>query len=153
MIQDIFKEKIAEQRLIEQEEAEKAKKRKQELAAVLKKAEKDIEELLEKAPPSAFKIPSEAECAVVVQSLFKDESKGSFVKKYSVFTGYKKSYVVGPKDEYEKLENIGEIELQFEHVVNSIDFSGMFSDTATFYKVTTETGQLFFFIFNNSTAV
>ena len=42
MIQEIFKEKIAEQRLIEQEEAEKKKKRDLELADVLKKAEKDI---------------------------------------------------------------------------------------------------------------
>lgn len=152
MIKDIFKEKIADQRLIEQEEAEKKKKKKEELAAVLKKAEKDIENLLEKAPPSSFKIPEGAECAVVLQSLFKDESKGSYEKKYSVFTGYKKSYIAGPEDVYKKLENIGEINLRFEGVVNSVDFSGMFSDDATLYKEHSETGTLFFFIFKDSTA-
>ena len=151
MIQDIFKEKIADQRLFEQEEAEKKKKKEQELATVLKKAEKDIEELLKKASPSSFKIPAGAECAVVIQTLFNDESKGSFVKKYSVFTGYKKSYIAGPDDVYKKLDIIGEIELQFEGVEHSVDFSGMFSDVATFHKETSETGTLVFFIFKDST--
>ncbi len=152
MITDIFKEKIADQRLIEQEEAEKKKKKKEELAAVLKKAEKDIENLLEKAPPSSFKIPEGAACAVVVQSISNDESKGSFVKKYSVFTGYKKSYIAGPEDVYKKLDNIGEIELHFEGVEHSVDFSNMFSDDATIHKEHSETGTLFFFIFKDSTA-
>lgn len=152
MITDIFKEKIADQRLIEQEEAEKKKKKEQELAAVLKKAEKDIEDLLEKAPPSSFKIPEGAECAVVIQRISSDESKGSFIKKYPVFTGYKKSYIAGPDDVYRKLENIGEITLKFESVEHSVDFSKMFSDVAVLYKEASETGTLFFFIFNNSTA-
>ena len=152
MIQEIFKEKIAEQRLIEQEEAEKRKKKELELAAVLEKAEKDIEELLEKAPPSAFRIPEKAFCAVVLKSASSDESKGDFTKKYNVYTGYKKCYLCGPKDEYKKVEFIGEITLQFTFVANNVDFSNMFKDTATMYKINSETSTLFFFVFNDSEA-
>lgn len=152
MIQEIFKEKIAEQRLIEQEEAEKRKKKELELANVLAKAEKDIEKLLEEAPPSAFAIPEKTLCAVVLKSASSDESKGGFTKKYNVYTGYKQCYLCGPKDKYKKVEFIGEITLQFTSVVNSVDFSNMFKDTATMYKINSETSTLFFFVFNDSEA-
>ena len=151
MIQKIFKEKIAEQRLIEQEEAEKKKKRELELAEVLKKAEKDIEELLEKAPPSAFAIPEMAVCAIVLKSAYKDESKGDFTKKYSVYTGYKQ-YYLRHNDEYKKVEHIGEITLQFTFVVNNVDFSNLFKDTVTMYKDNSETNTSLFFVFNDCKA-
>ena len=151
MIKEIFKEKIAEQRLIEQEEAEKKQKRELELAEVLKKAEKDIEELLEKAPPSAFAIPENASCAIVLKSASNDESKGNFTKKYSVYTGYEQWYLRS-NDEYKKVEFIGEITLQFTFVVNNVDFSNLFKDTADMHKDNSETSTLLFFVFNDSVA-
>jgi len=152
MIQEIFKEKIAEQRLIEQEETEKKKKRELELANVLAKAEKDIEKLLEEAPPSAFAIPEKTLCAVVLKSASSDESKGDFTKKYNVYTGYKKCYLCGPKDEYKKVEFIGEITLQFTFVANNVDFSNLFKDIATMYKDNSETNTSLFFVFTDSEA-
>ena len=151
MIQEIFKEKIAEQRLIEQEEAEKKKKRDLELADVLKKAEKDIEEMLQKAPPSAFVIPEKAACAIVLKSASNDESKGNFTKKYSVYTGYEQRYLRS-NNEYKKVEFIGEITLQFTFVVNNVDFSNLFKDSATMHKEISETSTLFFFVFNDCLA-
>lgn len=151
MIQEIFKEKIAEQRLIEQEEAEKKKKRDLELAEVLKKAEKDIEEMLKNAPPSAFVIPEEATCAVVLKSTFNDESKGNFTKKYSVYTGYKKNYPIHDA-EYKTVESIDELTLQFTFVVNNVDFSNLFKDSATMHKEISETSTLLFFVFNDCLA-
>lgn len=150
MIQEIFKERIAEQRQAEQEEAEKARKKEMELSTVLKKAEKDIEDLLKKAPVSAFKIPKGAYCAVVIQ-LPLDENKGNFTKEYSVFTGYE-STCPGFDSEYVKLEYIGKITLQFESVVNAVNFSNLFKDTAVFYKYCSKSETLLYFIFRNSAA-
>lgn len=148
MIQKIFKEKIAEQRLIEQEEADKKKKRELELADVLKKAEKDIEELLAKAPPSAFAIPEKTFCAIVLKSA---SNKGDFTKEYHVYTGYKQCYLRS-NDEYKKVEHIGDITLQFTFVANTVDFSNLFKDTATMYKDNSETNTSLFFVFNDSVA-
>ena len=86
MIQEIFKERIAEQQQVEQEEAEKARKKEMELSAVLKKAEKDIENLLKNAPVSAFKIPKGTYCAVVIQ-LPLDEKKRKLHKRIFCFHG------------------------------------------------------------------
>lgn len=151
MIKEIFKERIAEQRQVEQEEAEKARKKEMELSAVLKKAEKDIEDLLKKAPVSAFKIPEGAACAVVIE-LPADENKGNFTKKYSVFTGYAKYYSGAAKTEYKKIEHIGDITLQFDSVVNAVDFSNMFKEVAGGYRDTSDTGTLLYFIFFDSEA-
>ena len=148
MIQEIFKERIAEQQQVEQEEAEKARKKEMELSAVLKKAEKDIENLLKNAPVSAFKIPKGAYCAVVIQ-LPLDEKKGNFTKEYSVFTGYEE-ICPGFDSAYVKLENIGKITLQFESVVNTVDFSSLFKDTAVFYKYSSASEELLYFIFRDS---
>lgn len=153
MIQEIFKKKIAEQRLIEQEEAEREKKRKLELAAVLKKAEKDIEELLEQAPPSAFRIPEKAFCSVVLKCIKIDSKDGSTKETYSVYTGYEKCYLRS-KNELITLEHIGNITLQFESFVyGAIDFSNMFKDVATLSKDNSSAKfTLYYFVFHDCEA-
>lgn len=142
MIPEIFKEKVAEQRLAEQE----ANKRKLELIQVLKKAETDIETLLEKAPASAFNIPSGAYCAIVI-SLPEGEKKGSFTKEYAVFTGYELGDSM-TESEFGKLEHIGDITLQFEHIVNAVNLSNLFKDIAKLHEDTTN--NLLYFIFKDS---
>ena len=146
MIKDIFKERIKEHRQFELDEAEKARKKAEELAAVLKKAEEDISELLKKAPISAFKIPSGFHSAIVI-ALSDDESKGDFTKYYSIYTGY-----ADILNNFKVVECIGTITLAFSSIRNSVDFSKLFENEARMEEISLDNHDFLFFVFYDSEA-
>ena len=126
MITDIFKDRIAEQRQIEFDEAEKNRKKAEELATVMKKAEDDISVLLKKAPASAFKIDEGLSPAIIIERP-ENERKGDFTKEYVVFTGMANFIYEDNVLKFATISEIGTITLSFSTPTNEVDFSMIFN--------------------------